>query len=122
MAEQVEQAGEAQERAGCPMGSFLLGLGIGAVVGAAAALLLAPQPGSETRKSIADATERAKTRLEELTADMKTRIEDLSRQTKELAEAVKTRFAAAVEAGKEAAAEKKEELSSAVAEETAGEA
>lgn len=122
MAEQVEQVNEEQERVGCPIGSLLLGLGIGAVVGAAAALLLAPQSGPETRRSIADATERAKTRIEELTADMKSRLEDLSRQTKELAEAVKARFAAAVEAGKEAAAEKKEELSSAVAEETEGEA
>ncbi len=43
-----------QNRTGIAVGSLLLGVLIGAVAGGIAALLLAPQPGSETQRMIRD--------------------------------------------------------------------
>ena len=90
-------------------GTFLAGLMIGGLVGAAVALLLAPQSGEETRVMIRDksielkdkavesghearvkaelALEDARVRADEAVADLRSRTDELARVTKEKADA-----------------------------------
>jgi gas vesicle protein len=70
--------------------SVLAGIGIGVLVGAIAGLLLAPKPGAETRESISNTL-----------GDLGTKISDLSTQ-------VAGKVKSAVDAGKQAVAEKME--------------
>jgi gas vesicle protein len=78
---------------------FFAGFVVGALVGAAAALLFAPQSGEETRILIREKGVELKGRADELQVQAKERAEDLQAKVKE-----------AVEEGKTAAAKKKEEL------------
>ncbi len=102
-------------------GDFIAGFLIGALVGAAAALLLAPQSGEQTRTLIRDKgielKERADTlsaearkRAEEMQEQAKERVGTISTQAREKAEQLQTRVKQAVEEGKTAATQKKEEL------------
>lgn len=63
--------------------SFLSGLLLGAVIGAGAALLMAPQPGRRTRRSIrraaGDLRESAGDRLDDLADDVKGRVDEAIR-------------------------------------------
>ena len=63
--------------------SFLSGLLLGAVLGAGAALLMAPQPGRRTRKRIRraalDLREDAGDRFDELADDMRGRVDEAIR-------------------------------------------
>jgi gas vesicle protein len=102
-------------------GAFVSGFMIGGLVGAAVALLLAPQSGEETRTLIRDksielrdqveqtATE-ARTRAEEIAQEARTKAEDLQSRGRVVLEEQKTRIEKAVDAGKKAAKDKKEEL------------
>lgn len=107
------------------LGSFLSGLIIGGLVGAAAALLLAPQSGEETRtiirdKSIelkdraAETADEARARAEAAAADARARAEEVAQQARERAEELRrkgmevyedqrTKIELAVKAGKDAA-------------------
>jgi gas vesicle protein len=78
---------------------FLAGFVIGALVGAAAALLLAPQSGEDTRLQIRDKG-----------IEIKGRAEDLQGQARDRADQLQVRMKEAVEEGKTAATKKKEEL------------
>lgn len=100
---------------------FFIGGVVGGLIGAAAALLLAPQPGEETRTLLrekgielreraSDLSGDARKRAEEATAGVRDRSASL-RETVRLA--VDERLAQvkdAVETGKQAAAKKQEEL------------
>lgn len=109
-------------------GDFLAGFLVGTLVGAAAALLFAPQSGEETRTLIRDrgieikeraevlSTE-ARKRAEELQEQAKGRAEEVSGLAKERAQDLQTRVKQAVEEGKAAATTKKEELLSKLDEE-----
>ena len=46
-------------------GGFIIGLALGALVGAAAALLLAPESGEELRKDISEKSDELKTRAQQ---------------------------------------------------------
>jgi gas vesicle protein len=46
-------------------GGFIIGLALGALVGAAAALLLAPESGEDLRKDIGDKSDELKTRAQQ---------------------------------------------------------
>ena len=50
--------------------NFLAGLGLGALVGAATALLLAPKSGDETRQDIANATEDFRVKANKVVHDL----------------------------------------------------
>ena len=105
-------------------GAFVSGFLIGGLVGAAVALLMAPQSGEETRTLIRDkgieirdtveasATE-ARTRAEEMAKEARTRAEDLQKRGQVILEEQKSRIEDAVDAGKKAARRKKDELSEA---------
>jgi gas vesicle protein len=102
-------------------GDFVAGFLVGALVGAAAALLFAPMSGEETRVMIREkgvelgqrADEmslEARKRAEELQAQAKERAETLQVQARERAETLQERVKVAVDEGKETAIKKKEEL------------
>jgi gas vesicle protein len=84
-------------------GDFLAGLFVGALVGAAAALLLAPQSGEETRGLIHDKGVELGHRADELGVEARQRATD-----------IQVRMQQAVEEGRATATQKKEELLSQV--------
>ena len=57
-------------------GSFAVGFLIGGLVGAAAALLLAPKKGSETRSDLLERSQAMRSRAEELAAQARTEAQD----------------------------------------------
>jgi gas vesicle protein len=106
---------------GSDFGAFLSGFVIGGLVGAAVALLMAPQSGEETRAMIRDrsielkdqveqtATE-ARARAEQLARDARAKAEDLQKQSIETLQEQKARIEDAIEAGKKAAKAKAAEI------------
>lgn len=84
---------------GAQMGAFFAGVLIGGLVGAAAALLLAPQSGEETRRQIGrasvdlrdraqDTLEDARERAEATIADARRRAERIVEEARERAEQI----------------------------------
>jgi gas vesicle protein len=104
------------------LGAFFAGFVIGGLVGAAAALVLAPQSGEETRaqirqrgielrdqavegadearKRLDDAALQARHQAEKLAEEAKTKAGEIQQRGKLILEEQKGRFTAAVEAGK----------------------
>lgn len=83
-------------------GAFLVGFVLGGLVGAAVALLLAPQSGEETRKYISDKSielkttagetaQQARERAEAAAAEARVRAEEFSKAAKERADEIKKR-------------------------------
>jgi len=102
-------------------GEFIAGFLVGALVGAAAAMLFAPQSGEETRVVIRDKGIELKDRAEELSAEArrraeeaqaqaKTKAQELSTQAKGRAREIQTRVKEAIEEGKATATKKKADL------------
>lgn len=89
---------------------FLIGFAIGGLVGAAAALLLAPQSGEDTRALIRDRGIELQERSAEMTAEARKRARELELQASERASEWQSRVQQAVAEGKTAGAQKKEEL------------
>ena len=65
------------------LGAFLAGVLVGGLVGATAALLLAPQSGEETRTMIRERGIELKSRLEQAAADAKDRAEYVIQEGKQ---------------------------------------
>jgi gas vesicle protein len=80
-------------------GDFIAGFLVGALAGAAAALLLAPQSGEETRVMLRDRG-----------IELGHRAEDIQEQAKGKAVELQTKVKQAVEEGKVTASKKKEDL------------
>jgi gas vesicle protein len=95
---------------GHSLASLLLGFGVGALIGAAAAILLAPQSGVETRQDLTELTSKVKERADEMISELKQNLDELSAKSRELVDSTRERVEAAIQAGKEAAQEKKSEL------------
>ncbi len=102
---------------------FFTGFLIGGVVGAAVALLLAPQSGEETRALIRDRSvelrdrgielsEEARARAEQLAGEARQRAEELEKRGRMAFEEQRARLQNAIEEGKEAAGRKRDELMS----------
>lgn len=100
---------------------FLAGFVIGGLVGAAVGLIFAPQTGEETRTQLREKSIELKEVVEDLSAEARKHAEKLQETAgaslgghlekgQELLQAQKSRVEEAIEAGKEAAAKKKEEL------------
>lgn len=89
--------------------NFLAGLGLGALIGAAAALLLAPKSGVETREDLASAADELRNKASKIVKDLSESSEELVKKSKELLEQTKEKVHTAVEAGKQAMARKREE-------------
>jgi gas vesicle protein len=86
------------------IGNFLLGLGIGALIGGATALLLAPKVGSETREDIKHATEDFKQKATKVAQDLTDSGEELIKKSREMLEVTKEKVQDAIDAGKKAVA------------------
>jgi gas vesicle protein len=82
--------------------NFLAGLGLGALLGAAAALLLAPKAGEDTRQDIACAAEEIKDKACKMVKDLSESSEELVKKSKDLLDSTKEKVQSAVEAGKKA--------------------
>jgi gas vesicle protein len=108
---------------------FVLGMLIGSAVGAACALLYAPQGGSDTRELIRHKGSEAKEKVAGVATNVKQTVtekadqirsstHDLVDRGKGFVETKKSQLTAAVDAGKEAYARKKDELQTEVADAT----
>lgn len=87
---------------GFSAGSVVLAFLLGGVVGAAAALLLAPQSGRETREKIGDLAGEVSHKAQELATRLKSGVSEAIEVGKETIEEKKKLITAAYEAGKEA--------------------
>ncbi len=89
--------------------NFLAGLGLGALIGAATALLLAPKSGEETRQDIATKAEDIREKANKVVHDLSESSEELVKKSKELLETTKVKMQSAIDAGKQAMSRKHEE-------------
>ncbi len=83
---------------GSKVSYFLVGLGIGAVVG----ILFAPKSGDETRELLAKKADEGRDYAQKKARELRERAEDLLERSKEVATRHKDSLSAAVEAGREA--------------------
>jgi gas vesicle protein len=86
------------ENTGSKVSYFLVGLGIGALVG----LLFAPKTGEETRDYLAQKAEEGKEYAQRKARELRERAEDLVDRGKGVAMRQKDSLSAAVDAGREA--------------------
>ena len=98
------------EESGRSTGSIILAFFIGGLVGAGVALLLAPQPGKETRQKIKELAGDVKEKATEYAGKVKGEVTSTVGKGKEILEEKKSLVTAAVEAGKEAYQKEKEKL------------
>lgn len=91
--------------------NFLAGMGLGALIGAATALLMAPKSGTETRQDIKSATDDIRTKANKVVQDLSESGEELVKKSKELLDTTKQKVQGAIEAGKEAMTCKKQDMS-----------
>jgi gas vesicle protein len=88
--------------------NFLAGMGVGALIGAVAALLLAPKSGRETRDDIKGAAEDLKTKADKAMRDLSESSEELVRKSKEILESTKSKVQQAIDTGKKAVSRRRE--------------
>ena len=91
-------------------GDFIAGFMVGALVGAAAALLFAPMSGEETRGMIREKGVELGQRADEMSIEARKKAEELQVQAKERAGALQERVKVAVDEGKATAVRTKEDL------------
>jgi gas vesicle protein len=91
-------------------GAFFAGFVIGGMIGAATALLLAPQSGEQTRSQIQERGIEIQAKAQETLVEARKRADDLIAEAQEksrvILEEQKTRLGTALEEGKRAIAEK----------------
>ena len=91
-------------------GDFVAGFLFGAFVGAILALLFAPAPGEEIRGQLREKSIELKSRASDLGAEVNKRADELKTKGQSLLGDQRIRFQEAIEEGKKAAAQKKEDL------------
>lgn len=89
---------------------FFAGFVVGALVGAATALILAPQSGEETRTLIRDRSVELRGQADGLTEVARKRAGEFGELAKDTAESLQTQIKQAVDEGKTAASKRKEDL------------
>jgi len=87
-----------ESNAGSKVSFFLVGLGIGALVG----ILFAPKSGEETREYLTQKAEEGKEYAQRKARELRERAEDLVEHSKNTAARQKESISAAVDAGREA--------------------
>ena len=83
--------------AGSKVSFFLVGLGIGALVG----ILFAPKSGEETREFLSDKADEGREYAQRKARELRERAEDLIERSKEIMSRQKDSIATAVDVGKE---------------------
>src|ERR1700731_3729273 len=86
------------DNAGSKISFFLVGLGIGALIG----ILFAPKSGEETREYLAEKADEGKEYAQRKARELRERAEDLIERSKEIMSKQKDSLSSAVEAGKDA--------------------
>ncbi len=86
------------ENAGSKISYFLVGLGVGALLG----ILFAPKSGEETRDYLTQKAEEGREYAQKKARELRERAEELLERSKDVVGRQKEQIAAAVEAGKEA--------------------
>ncbi len=86
------------DNTGSKVSYFLVGLGVGALLG----ILFAPKSGEETREFLAKKAEEGREYAQRKARELRERAEDLLERGKEVATRQKDSISAAVEAGREA--------------------
>lgn len=86
------------EQVGSKISFFLVGLGIGALVG----ILFAPKSGEETREFLAQKADEGREYAQRKARELRERAEDLVERSKQSASRQKESLTAAVDAGREA--------------------
>jgi gas vesicle protein len=86
------------ENAGSKVSYFLVGLGIGALIG----VLFAPKSGEETREYLTQKADEGKEYAQKKARELRERAEDLVDRGKQVAARQKESLSAAVDAGREA--------------------
>src|SRR5216684_4592676 len=86
------------DNVGSKISFFLVGLGIGALVG----ILFAPKSGEETREYLAQKADEGKEYAQKKARELRERAEDLVDRGKQVAVRQKESFSAGVDAGREA--------------------
>lgn len=61
---------------------FLVGILVGTLLGAAAATLLAPQPGAETREALAERSRKLRQRMERMASEMQEGLGEITTRVK----------------------------------------
>jgi gas vesicle protein len=72
-----------QDRSYEGLASLLAGIGVGAVIGAVTALLLAPQSGAETRSYIGDTTHDLLGKLRDTMEDVRVKLDQVVQNTRQ---------------------------------------
>lgn len=72
-----------QDRSYEGLASLLAGIGVGAVIGAVTALLLAPQSGAETRSHIGDTTQDLLGKVRDTMEDVRVKLDQVVQNTKQ---------------------------------------
>ncbi|HKF53623.1 MAG TPA: YtxH domain-containing protein [Candidatus Acidoferrales bacterium] len=85
------------ENVGAKISYFIVGLGIGTLVG----ILFAPKSGEETREFLTQKADEGREYAQKKARELRERAEDLIERSKEIVNREKGSIAAAVEAGKE---------------------
>ena len=86
------------DNVGSKVSIFLVGLGIGALVG----ILFAPKSGEETREYLSNKADEGREYAQKKARELRERAEDLIERSKEVMSRQKEAVSSAVEAGKEA--------------------
>jgi gas vesicle protein len=86
------------DNAGSKISFFLVGLGIGALVG----ILFAPKSGEETREFLAQKADEGREYAQRKAKELRERAEDLVERSKQVTSRQKESLSAAVDAGREA--------------------
>ena len=74
---------EGREGGGDGVISLLAGIGVGVLIGAAVALILAPQSGQQTRAQIRETADDALGRVRDSIDDLKGKVDEIAANTKE---------------------------------------
>ena len=85
------------DNVGAKVSYFIVGLGIGALVG----ILFAPKSGDETRELLSKKATEGREYAQKKARELRERAEDLIERSKDIMNSQKNSLAAAVEAGKE---------------------
>ena len=87
----------AENNVGSKVSFFMVGLGIGALIG----ILFAPKSGEETREYLSNKADEGREYAQRKARELRERAEDLLERSKEIMAKGKDNLASAVEAGKE---------------------
>lgn len=94
--------------------NFLAGLGMGAIIGAAAALMMAPKTGTETREDLKSLSDEFASKAGKITKELADTSQELIKKGKELVEATSARVQEAADASKQAVESKLDDVQEAV--------